>query len=67
LITLREIQLLIRDGWHGTRLQEFDEGYGHRTYLIPQDATHPLIAATRLALLQWCTVSYVLPRFLQDA
>ena len=40
LISLEEINNLIQYGWNGVEISEFGAGYGHRSYLIPIDATH---------------------------
>lgn len=66
LITLQNIHSLVRDGWQGVPLQKFDEGYGRRAYLIPQDATMALSRATVTDIIHWCSLTCPLPRFPHD-
>ena len=41
-MSLSELTQLIKSGWNGQSLQEYGEGYGQQTYLIPKDATKDL-------------------------
>lgn len=41
-MSLSELTQLIKSGWNGQSLQEYGEGYGQQTYLIPKDTTKNL-------------------------
>jgi hypothetical protein len=47
LITLAEIDILLKEVWKGIKIAEFGEEYGQKTYLIPQDATQLLTNITK--------------------
>ena len=47
LISLDAINNLILHGWNGIMIRPYGEDYGKETYLIPKDATKPLLSLTR--------------------
>ena len=42
LISLDEINSLVKNGWNNQKLSTFKGGYGSRSYLIPVDATNDI-------------------------
>ena len=42
LISLDEINSLLKNGWNNQKISTFKGGYGSRSYLIPVDATYDI-------------------------
>jgi hypothetical protein len=61
LITLEEINNLLSNGWNGTPIATFAEGYGQPAYLIPKDATRALNTLTQNDLLALAMNYVVIP------
>lgn len=67
--SLAEITDLIQNGYHQAPISEIQEGYGTDTgegtapsYLIPEDATHPIDGAHRDFFLANASESWIVPR-----
>lgn len=64
LISLDAINSMIANGWNGMAIQQFGEGYGKPTYLIPREAMTSLTDLTSTQIMGLASERSILPELM---
>ncbi|MGU8437166.1 hypothetical protein [Clostridium perfringens] len=61
VISLKEINDLIINGWRGVPISTFTARYGQKSYLIPKDATHDIKDLTEMDIMGYTCNTIAIP------